>query len=324
MHREFSKTRYATLLLGILAVSTLALLPVPVLAASPSCGDTITVSTTLRADVGPCSGDGLTIGASNITLNCAGHTIAGMGTDLSVLGVVLDGVTGVTVRNCSVNGFIEGFRVIFSSSNTLVGNTASGNMFGFFTSSSQGNTFIGNTADNNQIGIDVVLSSGNAFKGNTANSNSVSGFSSESSILNTFTGNTADNNGPADRVPYSGIGFSFAFSSNGNNFTGNTANGNVEWGFRVSASSDNHFRGNTANNNGLDGFSIEATSFLGGGYSSNNRLQGNTANGNGLYGYYDSSRGLGTAGTSNSYRGDECNDNFEGGSTPTGLCAPQP
>ena len=43
------------------------------------CGDTITKSITLTSDIGPCSGNGLIIGADNINLNCNGHTITGVG-----------------------------------------------------------------------------------------------------------------------------------------------------------------------------------------------------------------------------------------------------
>jgi hypothetical protein len=48
----------------------------PVLAANVACGQTITVSTVLDGDVGPCA-TGITIGASNVTFDLNGHTITG-------------------------------------------------------------------------------------------------------------------------------------------------------------------------------------------------------------------------------------------------------
>src|SRR5947209_7621787 len=46
-------------------------------AANPTCGQTITASVTLTADVGPCNtGDGLVVqGASNILINLNGHRV---------------------------------------------------------------------------------------------------------------------------------------------------------------------------------------------------------------------------------------------------------
>ena len=41
----------------------------------PSCGDTITVSTTLVADLVNCPNNGIVIGADNITLDLNGHVI---------------------------------------------------------------------------------------------------------------------------------------------------------------------------------------------------------------------------------------------------------
>ncbi|MCA1696970.1 MAG: hypothetical protein LC749_20880, partial [Actinobacteria bacterium] len=42
-----------------------------------ACGATITRSTTLTANVGPCHGDGIVVAASNITLDLHGHRVFG-------------------------------------------------------------------------------------------------------------------------------------------------------------------------------------------------------------------------------------------------------
>jgi len=54
------------------------------------CGDTITVSTTLTADIGPCAQDGLIIGADGITLDLNGHRISGLGVPAGAVGVRSD------------------------------------------------------------------------------------------------------------------------------------------------------------------------------------------------------------------------------------------
>lgn len=78
----------------------------PALAISPSCGATITASTKLRADLINCPGDGLVIGADNITLNLRGHTIDGDavsgGDDV---GVRVDGHHGTVIRRGTVQEF---------------------------------------------------------------------------------------------------------------------------------------------------------------------------------------------------------------------------
>jgi len=58
--------------------------------------------------------------------------------------------------------------------------------------------------------------------------------------------------------------------------------------------------------------------------SSLNELVGNIADSNRFNGYLDLTKGKGTAGTANNYLANECNNNEQAGSNPTGLCDPQP
>jgi parallel beta-helix repeat protein len=94
-------------------------------------GATVTKDTTLGANIGPCSGDGLVIGANGITFNSAGHTINGTGTNDISAGISLTGVTRVTIKNCYVTEFGYGLFLNSSSSNTFSGNTANKNAYGF-------------------------------------------------------------------------------------------------------------------------------------------------------------------------------------------------
>jgi len=91
--------------------------------ATPSCGDTITVDTTLGINLTGCTGDGIVVGASNIVLDCAGYTITGDGgaTDAGVGSNAGD--SNVTVKNCIIENF--GIGIIFDNSDnsTMFNNT---------------------------------------------------------------------------------------------------------------------------------------------------------------------------------------------------------
>ncbi|MFH1724487.1 MAG: PKD domain-containing protein [Elusimicrobiota bacterium] len=73
--------------------------------AQVSCGDTLTNNTTLTTDL-ECLGNALTIGASYVTLDCAGHAITGAGTGN---GIFLGNVIQHTViKNCEISHFENG------------------------------------------------------------------------------------------------------------------------------------------------------------------------------------------------------------------------
>ncbi len=66
-----------------------------------ACGDTLTSGVILTTDL-TCDGDGLLIGADDVTVNLAGHTLGGPGYGV---GVTLQGHKGVTVKNGVITGF---------------------------------------------------------------------------------------------------------------------------------------------------------------------------------------------------------------------------
>lgn len=284
----------------------LILSPSPVFA-SIGCGATITTNTTLSADIGPCSGNGLSLGASNIVLDCAGHTIIGDGTISAYLGIDSDSIDGVVVKDCIVSGFVYGFVLTATLYSTLENNSANGNGIGFqVETSSSLDTLVGNSANNDSdvgiqtccgsseitvqgniangngnIGIVVNSNSDGEFQGNTANGNANNGFAIDAAYRDDIRGNTADNNM---------YGFNLSINSNDNTLTGNTAEGNYH-----------------------DGFTLTR--------SSGNILTSNKANGN-LFGYYDETSGSHTSGTANTYARNTCEGNLGGGSYPSGLCPP--
>ena len=105
-----------------------------------SCGDTITVDTTLDRDLSGCRSTGLLIGADKITLDLNGHTVSGDGEEFKAcperefcdVGVLNNGHDGVTVRNGSVRQFESGVLVGRARENRVLDISSSRNTsFGF-------------------------------------------------------------------------------------------------------------------------------------------------------------------------------------------------
>ncbi len=149
-----------------------------------SCGDVITKSTTLVADIGPCPADGIIIGADNITLNLNGHTISGtpgVG-DGSAAGIRLPNRSGVTVtglpgasgKKGNVTGFDGGVFINGGSGNTIENLNVRDN--------------VGPAARDAELGDGIVL-----FK----------------SASNRIVNNVVSNNGHYDGIGVLGLGSSF-------------------------------------------------------------------------------------------------------------------
>jgi parallel beta-helix repeat protein len=180
----------------------------------------------------------IVIGADNVTLDGNGHGIIGPSPDIFIcdpntgdvswtIGILLEGRTGVTIKNCSVTGFGYGFFLNDSDRNILQGNIANDNAFiGFVLSYSSDNTLRDNTVSGNGDdpgnGFELCTSFRNTFQGNTANDNS-NGFTFDDSDGNILRGNTANNNTIS--------GFMVGYSSN-NTLTDNTVSNNANgiWG----------------------------------------------------------------------------------------------
>lgn len=76
-------------------------------AASISCGQQVTTSTTLTADLGPCT-EGIEITADNIVLDLSGHRIFGVTSTGDGAGVLFRNTTGSTVKGGTITGFDAG------------------------------------------------------------------------------------------------------------------------------------------------------------------------------------------------------------------------
>ncbi|HEX2048937.1 MAG TPA: right-handed parallel beta-helix repeat-containing protein [Acidimicrobiales bacterium] len=180
----------------------------PAQAAVLACGQTITESTTLENDLGPCPGHGVVIGADNITFDLDGHTIRGSaGRDGA--GVFVLNRTGVTVTNGTVTAFDIGVAIDGGSNNTVSGMTARGNIGalngiggdGIAIMSSRGNRVVGNATINNgpYSGIGLYSRRDSAHPGTpgVARDNLISGNDVTGNIIgrNRFDATDTDNDG---------------------------------------------------------------------------------------------------------------------------------
>jgi parallel beta-helix repeat protein len=195
------------------------------------------------------------IEADDVTLDCAGHTISGPGTraedEYGFVGILLDGRSGITVRNCRVSGFDYGFL--------LTARLGSG---------SDGNRLVNNAASGNRLdGVRVNESEHNVLTGNIASSNGQHGFAFEGNS-NVVTRNQAFDNelegfvvggGRRDIVFSANISkgnrTGFAIVGTGHTLLRNTAANNGDMGFAISGDSIS-LRRNRAEGNGGHGFWI--------------------------------------------------------------------
>ncbi len=242
----------------------------PAAAAHVTCGQTIVASTTFDSNVGPCS-EGLTIGADNVVLDLNGFTLSGTPASGEGPGILVDGRTGVTVRNGTVTQFDSGVAIEGGSGNTVTNmdiraNRGTGDYGeGVLVFQSTGNTVSNNRITNNGQygGISMLVGSNNLIENNQIVGNNMS------------TTNT------------SGIRLENAgrMASNGNTVRGNLVQGSGLDGIQIFAGgSDNRISGNTVLNNNRDGI----TAFAG---SNRNIIEDNQVrfngygpiNGNGIY-----------------------------------------
>lgn len=156
--------------------------PVSLLSVSPfvgvahathiNCGDVLTANTTFDSNVGPCSTDGVVVGANNITIDLNGYRLFGISgpTDTVNVGVHLIGHTGVTITSSTTGGQIDNFDAgvaidgtsAAASSNTVSNlivrdNFPSGPVGGDF---GDGVTIFGPQADNNTVSNNSIINNG--------------------------------------------------------------------------------------------------------------------------------------------------------------------
>lgn len=179
---------------GVLAVAAcgvvamLATAP-PALADPVACGDTITESVTLEADVTGCLGTGLVVGAGGLTIDLNGHQIqsgifnvapgidnSGGHDDVRIkggritgfsTGVVLDGADDNVLRDLEVTGNGRGVVLAASDDSRIAGSEVSGNGSGprvgagiVIEGGSDGNRIVDADVIGNQGDAVAILASG--------------------------------------------------------------------------------------------------------------------------------------------------------------------
>ncbi|SDN07006.1 parallel beta-helix repeat (two copies) [Geodermatophilus siccatus] len=226
------RTREAAVVLsaGVL-VTSLGVAPA---SAQPlTCGTTITVSTYLTVDLIDCTGDGIVIGAPNITLDLQGHLIDGDGL---TQGDGVDNSGGhdrVTIRNGRIQEFSEGVGLENAERNTVTNLSVSYNEFsGIELSDSDRNVVQRNVAHHNSEGIGLGQAlNGNGSDRNTVDDNWVHDNENEGIALE----NGAERNEVTDSVAFAN-GFGILVDSEGsthNRIERNFANSNTQQGIYV-------------------------------------------------------------------------------------------
>jgi len=221
--RAAVRPRFAILCLVVLSVGGAGQALAQPPAAPPACGAVITASTKLAGDLTDCPGDGIVIGADNITLDLNGHTLAGdqaSGALEPDIGIRNDGFDGVTVEGGTVKEFDFGVRIRDVAGNSLLHLLSTLNSrAGIRTEGSERGRLVGNTAlANGTFGIILFGENhGNLVQDNTA----------------------ADNGG-------GGVG---DFVSSRDRIVHNIVSGNGEEGIAVGGSSDSSIEQNSVSDN---------------------------------------------------------------------------
>jgi parallel beta-helix repeat protein len=230
---------------------------------------TITSNTTLAADQ---SGT-IVIGADNITLDCAGHTVSS--NEFAAIDVT--GRTGVTIENCRIGGnAFAGISLDASSGNTIAGNAPSGTLNGILLFGGSSNNVVRGNDTSGNVDYGIFLAGGanaNTIANNVANGMQYSGIFLFFVSNNTVSGNTANGNGGAPVGPLDAGQGIYLYNADHTVLDGNSASGNVSDGIQLRFSNGNRITEANASQNRRDGIA-----FWDG--SSSNAVDRATLNGN--------------------------------------------
>jgi large repetitive protein len=288
-------------LTALLAGALLALSAGQALADHVQCGDVITQDTTLDSDLIDCPGDGLVIGADNITLDLGGHAVTG--SDTSVVGIANgdlygepEGHDGVTIRNGSVRDFSIGVGIAEvtgavirdltvsgavrdrgaailagrSPGTRVQDNTVEGSRFGIDMDGSAASLVAGNDVSNNCVGIHLDEAFYNVVRGNDASGNSCIGMVVVDSEANQVVHNSIVANGSEG---FSGRGIAVT-DAHRNLFKGNVIGRNDVGIVLSDSSTENRITRNSLFANAIDGVLVIED-------SSGNLIARNAASANG-------------------------------------------
>jgi parallel beta-helix repeat protein len=224
-----------------------------------TCGQTLTSSARLANSLVGCSGNGLVIGADNITVDLAGHSISGVNAAGSE-GIADDGHGGVRIKNGTITNFFlngVGLRGAQHSavSNVTIRKIGAGGgendvSAGVLVKNSPNTTVTASTVTNEvsafqSDGVDVLSSAGTTVSGSRLANNAWDGMVVLDSPGTRVIGNALDGN--------QNQGVEVNFGSDGTLLAGNHARNNVSNGLVVGAISGAGIEGNTLTGNGESG-----------------------------------------------------------------------
>jgi parallel beta-helix repeat protein len=218
-----------------------------------SCGQTLKTSVRLTNDLVDCPGNGLIIGADNITVDLNGHTIDG--TDKNE-GISIQKRANVTILNGTITEFYAAGVNVFGARRLVLrkltvrkigaGCKQGDICAGIFLMNSTGASVTDSTVSNQvqalQVnGVDVYASPGAKVERSHLERNAGVGISVFQSPRSSFTGNFLDGNKKE--------GIQVTASSDSTLVTGNRARGNRTAGIAVGASTNLRVLGNSASGN---------------------------------------------------------------------------
>jgi parallel beta-helix repeat protein len=267
------------------AIAALTLVCATGQAAAQGCGATITTNTTLTHDLTDCSGNGIVIGADDITLDLNGHTIDGEVAFGSGSGVKNSGFDGVTIENGTIQEFhFAGVELTDAANNHVRGLDLQSMFFqGIFVEGSSAGTLVeDNRAD--ALGIAISIDASNLrVERNVATGNAEGGSGKVGPLAVFGDDNRIEgNNVRLVNVDGAGTGVgegSLVVGGDRNQIVGNTANDGDHNGIVVASDAiDNLLRGNLAERNGqlFRGFGLGDGIVVEGG--STTMLSSNSAN----------------------------------------------
>jgi hypothetical protein len=230
--------------------------------ANPSCGDTISVDTTLTTNL-RCTGDGLNVAPGvAVTLDLGGHVIEGTGTGVGVRILESDG--SAAIKNGTVRGFDAGVAV--NGQGTLSNLRITGNGTGVGASFAPVMVTDSLIWNNDDVGVSLVAATHSQIIDNRLTRNGVGirlGGHSDATLI-------------ADNVIFQNSGDGIADTQSSARFITNTIVGNGGNGIALygnDQAGSYTFTSNFAFGNGLLGISAQALVVLDGG--------GNVGAGNG-------------------------------------------
>jgi parallel beta-helix repeat protein len=283
------------------------------------------------------------ITASDVTLDCAGHTITNDGTGGDTYGILTTGpLHDITITNCAgISRYTLGVQAYLTDDSVIADSNAFDNVIGFFLYSSSRSTLTNNHAANPSIDFYVNAGAGNSLISNSGRAFSL--YASSSNVLRDNLGTSfslrgsSGNELTSNEVPTGNNGFfvgdGFALSDSSNNVLANNSAAHANIGFSILGSSGNTLAGNTASKN-IHGFRLAGTS-TGNAFLDNHAVD-NSANGflvfNGFVSSFTNNVVSGNGGdgfqlaggafnsfTGNSVSGNSANGFFISGSTAIDL-----